>query len=121
MADENDMNEIDENTDQSAAGSGFVINVNQIQSIDIPHQFNRVKTDNGWIINMLEPGRITINFLTSMRKLESALVAGDSLERDGDDLFILRSESADTYRSQRATSTLARTREELLATPSSDE
>ncbi len=121
MADENDMNEINENTDQNAAGSGFVVNVNQIQSIDIPHQFNRVKTDNGWIINMLEPGRVTINFLTSMRKLESALVAGDSLERDGDDLFILRSESADTYRTQRATSTLARTREELLATPSSDE
>ncbi len=51
-----------------------------------------------------------------MRKLETALMAGDSIERDGDDLIILRSESADTYRSQRSTSSLARSREELLAT-----
>ena len=67
MADENGMNEIAENTDQNAAGSGFVVNGGQIQSVDIPFQFNRVKTDNGWIINLLESGRVTINFLTSMR------------------------------------------------------
>jgi hypothetical protein len=121
MADEKGMNEIDENTDQNSAGSGFVVNVNQMQSIDIPLRFNRVKTDNGWIINMLEPGRITIIFLTSMRKLETALIAGDSIERDGDDLIIIRSQPADAYRSQRGTSSLARTREELLSTPPSDE
>lgn len=120
MADENGINEIDENTDQNTVGSGFVVNVNQIQSIDIPLRFNRVKTDNGWVINLLEPGRIIINFLTSMRKLETALVAGDRIERDGNDLIIMRSQSADTYRSQRSTSTLALSREELLSNTSSE-
>ncbi|MDE0316599.1 MAG: hypothetical protein OXM61_17070 [Candidatus Poribacteria bacterium] len=116
MADENGMNEIAENTDQNTAGSGFIVNVDQIQSIDIPLQFNRIKTDNGWVINILESGRVIINFLTSMRKLETALMSGDRIERDGDDIIIIRSQSADTYRSQRSTSSLARSREELLAT-----
>ena len=43
-------------------------------------------------------------------------MAGDSIERDGDDLIIIRNQSAEAYRSQRSTSSLARSREELLAT-----
>ena len=116
MADENGNNELAENTDHNASGSGFIVNVNQLQSMDIPLRFNRVKTDNGWIINVQEAGRVTVNFLTSMRKLETALVAGDSIERDGDDLIIMRSQPADAYRSQRGTSPLALSREELLST-----
>ena len=119
MAEENGNNELAERTDHNAAGSGFIVNVNQMQSIDIPLGFNRIKTDNGWVLNLLESGRITINFLTSMRKLETALVAGDSIERDGDDLIIIRSQPADAYRSQRGTSPLTLSREELLSpTPS---
>ena len=116
MADENGNNELAENTDHNASGSGFIVNVNQLQSMDIPLRFNRVKTDNGWIINVQEAGRVTVNFLTSMRKLETALVAGDSIERDGDDLIIMRSQPADAYRSQRGTSPLTLSREELLST-----
>ena len=121
MAEENNNNnELAENTDDNAAGSGFIVNVNQMQSIDIPLRFNRIKTDNGWVINLLESGRVTINFLTSMRKLETALMVGDSIERDGDDIIIVRNQPADTYRSQRGTSTLTLSREELLSTTSSE-
>ena len=56
MADENGNNELAENTDHNASGSGFIVNVNQLQSMDIPLRFNRVKTDNGWIINVQEVG-----------------------------------------------------------------
>ena len=112
MADENGMTE---NTDQNSSEGGIIINILQMQSIDIPQRFNRVKTDNGWIINVLEPGRITINFITSMRKLDTALLAGDSIERDGEDIIIIRNQPADAYRTQRSTSSLVRTRNELLA------
>ncbi len=115
MADENGMTEYTENTDRNSAEGGIIINILQMQSIDIPQRFDRVKTDNGWIINVLEPGRITINFITSMRKLDTALLAGDSIERDGEDIIIIRNQPADAYRTQRSTSSLARTRNELLA------
>ncbi len=115
MADENGMTEYTENTDRNSSEGGIIINVLQMQSIDIPQRFDRVKTDNGWIINVLEPGRITINFITSMRKLDTALLAGDSIERDGEDIIIIRNQPADAYRTQRSTSSLARTRNELLA------
>ena len=115
MADENGMTEYTENTDKNSAEGGIIINILQMQSIDIPQRFNRVKTGNGWIINVLEPGRITINFITSMRKLDTALVAGDSIERDGEDIIIIRNQPADVYRTHRSTSSLARTRNELLA------
>lgn len=115
MADENGMTEYTENTDRNSSEGGIIINILQMQSIDIPQRFNRVKTDNGWIINVLEPGRITINFITSMRKLDTALLAGDSIERDGEDIIIIRNQPADAYRTQRSTSSLVRTRNELLA------
>ena len=118
MADENGMNEFSENTDRNTAESGIIISVLQVQSIDIPHRFNRVKTQNGWIINLLESGRIAINFITTMRKMETAMMAGDSIERDNNDLIIIRNQPVDTYRSQRSSTSLTRTRERLLSTES---
>ena len=118
MADENGMNEFSENTDRNTAESGIIISVLQVQSIDIPQRFNRVKTQNGWIINLLESGRIAINFITTMRKMETAMMAGDSIERDSNDLIIIRNQPVDTYRSQRSSTSLTRTRERLLSTES---
>ena len=121
MADENGTNVPTENTEQNSAENGVVINVEQLQSINIPMRFNLVKTENGWIANILDAGRVSINFITSMRKVDTALVGGDSIERDGNDLIVIRKQPADSYRNQRGTSSLAKTREELFAIDKTDE
>ncbi len=119
MADENTMEELTDNTtDNNYAESVILINVQQMQSMEIPQRFNRVKTEHGWIIHLEEAGRVTVNFLTSMRKFDTALLPGDIIERDGDDLLLLRKQTEDAYRSQRGTSSLARTRDQLLSAES---
>lgn len=115
MAEENAMEELTEHNNEDASESGIILNFQQVQSIDIPQRFNRVDTSNGWKINILDSGRVVVNFITSMRKLETPLIAGDSIERENDNLVILRSKSAEAYRTQRGTTSLARTREELLS------
>ncbi len=121
MAEENVNNELTETTDEDYTESGTIINVAQMQSIEINQRFTRVKMDNGWIIRMLESGRVTVNFITSMRKYETALMVGDTVERDGDDLIINRNQPADTYRAQRGTSPLALTREQTVGAKPADE
>lgn len=116
MAEENGMNENSENPQENNPESGFILNVQQIQSIDITSRFNKVHTDNGWIIHILEPARLIVNYTTSMRKFETALMVGDLIERDRDDIVVSRFQPTDTYRNQRSGSSLAKSREELLAT-----
>lgn len=116
IVNENDVNDIAEDNIGKNSQSGMVFNVQQVQSIDITHSFNREKTENGWIIHILETGKVSINFITSMRKTDTAVMKGDRIERDGDDIILLKYQSEDVYRQQRSTSTLSRTREELLAT-----
>ncbi len=116
MADENTMEESTNNTGESVT----LINVQQMQSLEIPQRYNRVKTENGWKIHLEGAGRVTINFLTSMRKFDIALLTGDLIERDGDDLLIIRKQTEDAYRTQRGSSSLARTREQLLSAESSN-
>ena len=116
MADENTMEELTDNTGESVT----LINVQQMQSLEIPQRFNRVKTENGWIIHLEEAGRVTVNFLTSMRKFDTALLTGDLIERDGDDLLLIRKQPEDAYRTQRGSSSLARTRDQLLSAESTE-
>lgn len=118
MAEENAMDELTEEIDQDASESGIILNFQQIQSIDIPQQFKRVNTDNGWIVNILGSGRVVVNFITSMRKLETPLMSGDTIERDVDNIVITKNQAADAYKTQRGTTSLARTREELLSAES---
>ncbi len=118
MAEENGMDQATENSNNSnneTPESGIILNIMQLQSIDINQRFTRVKTDNGWRINILDTGKITINFITSMRKIESMLMSGDAIERDGDDIIIVRNQPDDVYRSKRSSSQLAITREDLLS------
>ena len=115
MADENTMDEFTENTEPTSAESVIIINVQQMQSLEVPQRFNRIRTENGWIIHLEEAGRVTVNFLTSMRKFDTALLAGDKIERDGDDLLVIRNQPEAAYRTQRGSSSLARTREQLLS------
>lgn len=121
MAEENVNNELTETTDEDYTESGTIINVDQMQSIDINQRFTRVKTDDGWIIRMLEAGRVTVNFITSMRKFETALMVGDTVERDGNNLIINRYQPSDNYRAQRGTSSLALTREQTVGPKPSDQ
>ena len=121
MAEENAMIELTESTDQNTAESGIILNVEQMQTIEIQQRFNKVKAENGWTIHLLDTGRISINFITSMRKFETTLMAGDSIVRDGNDVFIIRNKPIDAYRSQRGSSSLARTRDQLLTAESSTE
>lgn len=100
-------------TDNSAE-SGVFINISQIQSIDISDRFTRTQTDEGWSITLHQLAKITVNFTTSMRKLEMVLVEGDIIERTEHDVVLLRKSPPEAYRVQRSTSSLARTREELL-------
>ena len=120
MADENAMDEITDMTDNNSAESVILINVQQMQSLEIPQRFNRTRTERGWIIHVEGAGRVTVNFLTSMRKFDTALLPGDLIERDGDDLLLIRNQPEDAYRTQRGTSSLARTREQLLSAESTE-
>lgn len=115
MANENEVNENEAENSDNNPKSGIVFNVQQVQSIDISHSFNHVKTENGWKIHLLESGKVSINFITSMRKTETTVMAGDYIERDGDDIMLYKHQSEDTYRQQRSPSSLSRSREELLA------
>lgn len=104
MAEQTDNENGVEVQNQLEAASGVIINAAQIQSIDISERFTRTKTEAGWHIQLEAAARITINFMTSMRKLEVALLQNDCIERDGDDVIFIRKQTADAYRSQRGTS-----------------
>ena len=118
MTEENLMEETTEETEQDNPESGVILNFQQVQSIDIPQAFDRVNTENGWTINILGSGRVIVNFITSMRKLETPLMSGDIIERDGDNIVIIRNQPVEAYKTQRGTTSLARTREELLSSES---
>ncbi len=120
MVEENAQDNDTENTFIMQAESGVIINAAQVQSIDIAQQFVRVKTENGWRIRLGTSARITINFLTSMRKFETTLLEDDVIERDSDDLILLRHQPAEAYRSQRGTSPLTQTPERSLLSKSTD-
>ena len=116
MAEENNNKSAVETEEQTQAKSGVIVNAAQIQSLDISDQFTRTKTATGWQIKLEATARVTINFITSMRKFESTLMQDDIIERDGDDLILIRNQPADAYRSQRGVSSspLARSNERTL-------
>ena len=104
MAEQNGNENLVETQEQTTASSGVVISAAQLQSLDISDRFTRTRTATGWRIKLEAPARITVNFTTSMRKLEVTLMQGDCIERDGDDLILMRNQPADAYRSQRGVS-----------------
>ena len=122
MAEQNGNENVDGTQNQTEAASGVIINAAQMQSIDISERFTRTKTETGWRIQLETSARVTINFMTSMRKLELTLMQGDCIERDGDDLILMRNQSADAYRSQRGVSSspLARSNERAPASDASE-
>ena len=113
MAEQNENENVVETQEQTTATSGVVISAAQLQSLDISDRFTRTKTATGWRIKLEASARVTVNFITSMRKLEVTLMQGDCIERDGDDLMLIRNQPADAYRSQRGVSSspLARSNE----------
>ena len=121
MAEKNNNENTVETQNQTEAASGIIINASQMQSIDISERFTRTKTATGWRVQLEASARVTINFMTSMRKFEVVLMQGDCIERDGEDLIVLRNKPADEYRSQRnvSKSPLARNgeRSSLLSDP----
>lgn len=120
MVEEKSNDGVSEDLQPMQAESGVIINAAQMQSIDIGERFTRIKTETGWRIELNAPGRVTINFMTSMRKFETTLMQGDIIERDGDDLILLRHQASDAYRSQRGASPLARRVEQTLASEPAD-
>ena len=104
MAEQNNNENAVETQNQTEATSGIIINASQMQSIDIGERFTRTKTATGWRVQLEASARVTINFMTSMRKFEVMLMEGDIIERDGEDLIVLRNKPADAYRSQRGVS-----------------
>ena len=115
MAAQNNNESVVETQDSTQAESGVIINTVQMQSLDISARFTRVKTETGWKIKLEAPARVTVTFTTSMRKFETALMENDIIERDGNDLILLRNQPADAYRSQRSVSPLARSSGQTLA------
>lgn len=115
MAEQNNNESVAETEDSTQAESGVIINAVQMQSLDISERFSRVKTETGWQITLEAPARVTITFTTSMRKFETVLMANDIIERDGNDLILLRNQPTDAYRSQRSVSPLARSSGQTLA------
>ena len=101
MAEENNNESAGETEEQTQAKSGMIVNAAQMQSLDISDRFTRTKTATGWQIKLEATARVTINFITSMRKFEATLMQDDIIERDGDDLILIRNQPADAYRSQR--------------------
>ena len=122
MTEQNGNENVDEMQYQTEAASGVIINAVQMQSIDISERFTRTKTETGWRIKLETSARVTINFMTSMRKLELTLMQDDCIERDGDDLILIRNQSAEAYRSQRGVSSspLARSNERTPAPDASE-
>jgi hypothetical protein len=116
MAEENNNESAGETEEQTQAKSGMIVNAAQMQSLDISDRFTRTKTATGWQIKLEATARVTINFITSMRKFEATLMQDDIIERDGDDLILIRNQPADAYRSQRGVSSspLARSNERTL-------
>ena len=114
---EQNNDEVVEVQDQTEAQSGVIVNAAQMQSLDISDRFTRTKTTTGWQIKLEAAARVTVAFMTSMRKFELTLMQGDIIERDGDDLILIRNQPADAYRSQRGVSSspLARGNERTLA------
>lgn len=104
MAEQNSNENVVETEDQTEATSGVIINAAQMQSLDISDRFTRTKTETGWQIKLEASARVTINFMTSMRKFEITLMQNDIIERDGEDLILIRNQPADAYRSQRGVS-----------------
>ncbi len=117
MAEQNTNENATETQNQMQAQSGIIINAVQMQSLDIGDRFTRTKTETGWQIKLEAAARVTINFMTSMRKFEITLMQNDIIERDGEDLILIRNQPADAYRSQRGASSspLARSSETPLA------
>ena len=104
MAEQNNNESTVEAKEQTQAVSGVIVNAAQMQSLDISDRFIRTKTATGWQIKLEATARITINFMTSMRKFEITLMQNDVIERDADDLILIRTQPADAYRSQRGVS-----------------
>ena len=115
MADQNNNEGTVETEGSTQAESGVIINALQMQSLDINARFTRIKTETGWRITLAASGRVTISFTTNMRKYETVLMENDVIERDGDNLILLRNQPTDAYRSQRSTSPLARSSGQTLA------
>lgn len=117
MAEQNTNENATETQNQTQAQSGVIINAVQMQSLDISDRFTRTKTETGWQIQLEAAARVTVNFMTSMRKFEITLMQNDIIERDGEDLILIRNQPADAYRSQRGVSSspLARSSETPLA------
>lgn len=117
MAEQNNNERAVEIQEQTQAESGVIINAAQMQSLDISDRFTRTKTATGWQIKLEAAARVTINFMTSMRKFEITLLKDDIIERDGEDLILIRNQPTDAYRSQRGVSSspLARGNERTLA------
>ena len=122
MAEQNGNENVVETQEQTTASSGVVISAAQLQSLDISDRFTRTKTATGWRIKLEASARVTVNFITGMRKLEITLMQGDCIERDGDDLMLIRNQPADAYRSQRGVSSspLARPNERAAASETSE-
>ena len=120
MAEQNNNESVAETQDAIQAESGVIINIAQMQSLDISERFTRMKTETGWKIKLEAPARVTITFTTSIRKYETALMENDVIERDGNDLILLRNQPTDAYRSQRSVSPLARSSGQTLASESTE-
>ena len=123
MAEQNNNENMVETQGLTEAASGIIINAAQMQSIDINDRFTRTITETGWRIKLEASARVTINFMTSMRKYEITLMQDDIIERNGDDLILVRNHPADAYRSKRnvSASPLARNTDRTQASePSGD-
>jgi hypothetical protein len=102
------------------AESVTIINAAQVQSIDIATRFRRLATVDGWVLTLLQPSRVIVNLSTSMRKIEMPLAEGDQVIKEREDLLILRKHPADRYKTHRAASSLAKSREDLLGATSEE-
>ena len=119
----NNENVVETQGNRTEAASGIIINAAQMQSIDISDRFTRTLTETGWRIKLETSARVTINFMTSMRKYEVTLMQDDIIERDGEDLILIRNQSADAYRGQRnvSASPLARNTDRTQTSGSSED
>ena len=118
----NNENVVETQGNRTEAASGIIINAAQMQSIDISDRFTRTLTETGWRIKLETSARVTINFMTSMRKYEVTLMQDDIIERDGEDLILIRNQSADAYRGRNVSaSPLARNTDRTQTSGSSED
>lgn len=105
------MNNDKDNTEsqgESISGEACtIINTVEIQSINLRGTFSKESFKEGWRITVQQNCAVTINYKSALGKTDIALGEDDQIEKDGDNIFLIRKQPLDSYKDTKTSSPLA--------------